>query len=153
MGYKGWEGFKKDGLPAKYPGVTLDALKFLHKKRNILFHGHEPLDTDMTPSLEGEAEGVANLDKVPAVGCLLSTGYAKPLGGIGGYARFVAICPPDNQDGVSIEDAPGAPLPEQKHPLRRGDDGVMRPTPKAKLTKYCEGSSGSLGCKDGKPVW
>ena len=24
---------------------------------------------------------------------------------------------------------PGAPLPEQKHPLKRGVDGVMRPTP------------------------
>lgn len=160
--YKGWEGFKKEGLPAKYPGVTLDALKFLHNKRDILFHGHEPLDTDMTPSLEGEAwlmhnnfaqaEGVANLDKVPAVGCLLSIGYAKPLGGVGGYARFVAICPEDSPEGVSIKDAPGAPLPEQQDPLRRGDDGVMRPTPGAKKTKYCEAKS-SLGCNDGKPVW
>jgi kynurenine formamidase len=50
-------------------------LKFLHEKRHILFHGHEPLDTDTTPTLEGEhwlmhhgytqAEGVANLDQVP----------------------------------------------------------------------------------------
>eukprot|EP00746_Dinoflagellata_sp_MGD_P025379 gnl/MRDRNA2_/MRDRNA2_159623_c0_seq1.p1 gnl/MRDRNA2_/MRDRNA2_159623_c0~~gnl/MRDRNA2_/MRDRNA2_159623_c0_seq1.p1 ORF type:complete len:403 (+),score=77.67 gnl/MRDRNA2_/MRDRNA2_159623_c0_seq1:69-1277(+) len=159
--YKGWEGFKKDGLPAKYPGVTLDTLKFLHNERKILFHGHEPLDTDMTPSLEGEgwlmhhnfaqAEGVANLDKVPDAGCLLSIGYAKPLGGLGGYARFIAICPEDSPDGVSIEDAPGAPLPPQKSPLRRGDDGVMRPTPGAKPTKYCDGKS-SLGCVDGKPV-
>src|SRR5438445_3247975 len=58
-----------------FPGVSLDALKFLHEQRRILFHGHEPLDTDTTPKLEGEywlmhngyaqAEGVANLDKVP----------------------------------------------------------------------------------------
>ncbi len=38
----------------EFPGVGLDALKFLHEERNILFHGHEPLDTDSTPNLEGE---------------------------------------------------------------------------------------------------
>src|SRR5919108_6391039 len=53
----------------KFPGVSLDALKFLHLRRHILFHGHEPLDTDSSPTLEGEswlmhhgyaqAEGVA----------------------------------------------------------------------------------------------
>ena len=55
-----------------FPGVSLTALQFLHLKRHILFHGHEPLDTDTTPTLEGEywlmhngytqAEGVENLD-------------------------------------------------------------------------------------------
>ena len=39
----------------EFPGVSLDALMFLHLKRHILFHGHEPLDTDSTPTLEGEA--------------------------------------------------------------------------------------------------
>src|SRR5262245_9686306 len=29
-----------------FPGVSLAALKFLHEERHILFHGHEPLDTD-----------------------------------------------------------------------------------------------------------
>src|ERR1041385_1276539 len=29
-----------------FPGVSLAALKFLHLERHILFHGHEPLDTD-----------------------------------------------------------------------------------------------------------
>src|SRR3954468_20958182 len=61
-----------------FPGVSLRALKFLHLKRRILFHGHEPLDTDTTPTLEGEswlmhhgytqAEGVTNLAGVPATG-------------------------------------------------------------------------------------
>jgi kynurenine formamidase len=65
----------------EFPGVGLDALKFLHEERHILFHGHEPLDTDSTPNLEGEvwlmhhgyaqAEGVANLDKVPETGALV----------------------------------------------------------------------------------
>ena len=56
----------------KFPGVSLAALQFLHRERRILLHGHEPLDTDSTPTLIGEdwlmnngymqAEGVANLD-------------------------------------------------------------------------------------------
>jgi hypothetical protein len=122
--------------------VGLDALKFLHLERKILFHGHEPLDTDTTPTLEGEAwlmhnhytqaEGVANLDQVPEVGALISIGFAKPLGGTGGYARFVAIAPADWQYGVTVGDAPGAPLPKQSAPLRRDEHGVMRPTPGAK---------------------
>ncbi|HUC96882.1 MAG TPA: cyclase family protein, partial [Candidatus Polarisedimenticolaceae bacterium] len=67
-----------------FPGVSLEALQFLHEERHILFHGHEPLDTDTTPNLEGEAwlmhngyaqaEGVANLDKVPEKGCLIAMG-------------------------------------------------------------------------------
>ena len=81
-------------------------------QRHILFHGHEPLDTDTTPTLEGEAwlmhhgytqaEGVANLDGVPATGCLVSIGYPKFKGGLGGYARYVAICPPSTKKGVRI---------------------------------------------------
>src|SRR5919112_1162002 len=97
---------------AKFPGVGLDALKFLHRRRHILFHGHEPLDTDTTPTLEGEAwlmhhgyaqaEGVDNLGGVPATGCLVDIGYPKFAGGMGGYARFVAICPPGTSHGARI---------------------------------------------------
>src|SRR5215213_383010 len=96
----------------EFPGVSLDALKFLHLRRHILFHGHEPLDTDSTPTLEGEdwlmhhgyaqAEGVANLDKVPQKGALVAIGYPKFGGGLGGYARFVAICPPSSRRGARI---------------------------------------------------
>jgi kynurenine formamidase len=109
-----------------FPGVSLDALKFLHLKRQILFHGHEPLDTDTTPTLEGEywlmhhgftqAEGVDNLDAVPATGCLVSMGYPKFKGGLGGYARYVAICPPGTADGTRISDR-DAPLPKYSSPL------------------------------------
>ncbi len=80
-------------------------LKFLHLQRRILFHGHEPLDTDTTPDLEGEAwllrngytqaEGVANLDLVPEKGALVAIGYPKFGGGTGAYARYIAICPSD----------------------------------------------------------
>ncbi len=124
---------------APFPGITLDALKYLHLERKILFHGHEPLDTDTTPTLEGEywlmhnqftqAEGVANLDQVPEAGALIAIGFAKPEGGTGGYARYVAIAPADWQYGVTIAEAPGAPLPKQTAPLRRDENGVMRPTP------------------------
>jgi kynurenine formamidase len=101
-----------------FPGVSLAAIKLLQLKRHILFHGHEPLDTDSTPTLEGEAwlmhhgytqaEGVANLDQVPETGCLVSIGYPKFKGGLGGYARYVAICPPNAPHGAKISgsDAP-----------------------------------------------
>lgn len=136
--YKKWSDVK-NFANAPFPGVKLDTLQFLHLERKILFHGHEPLDTDTTPTLEGEAwlmhnhfaqaEGVANLDQVPEAGALISIGFAKPKGGVGGYARYVAICPPDWQFGVSVIDAPGAPLPKQANPLKRNADGVLTPTP------------------------
>jgi kynurenine formamidase len=113
-----------------FPGVGLAALKFLHRKRHILFHGHEPLDTDTTPTLEGEywlmhhgfaqAEGVDNLDGVPSTGCLVSIGYPKFKGGLGGYARFVAICPPATRKGVRISRR-DAPLPRFDTPLHWDD--------------------------------
>lgn len=121
-----------------FPGVSLAAIKFLHLEGKILFHGHEPLDTDTTPNLEGEywlmhknfaqAEGVANLDKVPESGALIIIGFAKPKGGTGGYARYIAIAPKDWSHGVSVTKVPGAPLPIQPHPLKRDKNGVMRPT-------------------------
>jgi len=110
-----------------FPGVSLDALKFLHLRRHILLHGHEPLDTDTTPTLEGEAwlmhhgytqaEAVANLDKVPAKGCLVTIGFPKFKGGTGGYARYIAICPKSWRYGVRIGEVREAPLPYIKKPL------------------------------------
>jgi kynurenine formamidase len=106
----------------QFPGVSLDALKFLHEQRKILMHGHEPLDTDSTPTLEGEywlmhngytqAEGVAALDQVAETGCLITIGYPKFQGGLGGYARYVAICPPDWKYGIAVGEVPEAPLPK-----------------------------------------
>ena len=111
-----------------FPGVSLDALKFLHEQRKILFHGHEPLDTDSTPTLEGEywlmhngytqAEGVANLDQVAETGCLITIGYPKFQGGLGGYARYIAICPADWKYGVSVGQVPEAPLPKNDRILQ-----------------------------------
>jgi kynurenine formamidase len=119
-----------------FPGVSLAALQFLHLQRHILFHGHEPLDTDTTPTLEGEswlmhhgytqAEGVAHLDEVPPTGCLVTIGYPKLEGGTGGYARYIAICPPDWKYGVTIAQAPGAPLPKSDRILQWDTAAGMR---------------------------
>ncbi|HZP09895.1 MAG TPA: cyclase family protein [Methyloceanibacter sp.] len=119
----------------EFPGVGLDALKFLHEQRHILFHGHEPLDTDSTPTLEGEqwlmhngyaqAEGVANLDQVPEAGALVIIGYPKFGGGLGGYARYVAVCPPDWPFGTTIGPA-DAPLPKSDKPLHYDSAAGMR---------------------------
>jgi len=110
-----------------FPGVKLEALKFLHEQRHILLHGHEPLDTDTTPNLEGEAwllqngytqaEGVAHLDQVPETGALVAIGYPRFKGGTGGYARYIAICPPDWKYGVTIGQVPEAPLAKLDKPL------------------------------------
>jgi kynurenine formamidase len=110
-----------------FPGVSLAALKFLHEQRHILFHGHEPLDTDTTATLEGEAwlmhngytqaEGVANLDQVPETGALVTIGFPKFQGGVGGYARYIAICPPEWKYGVSVGQVAESPLPRAARPL------------------------------------
>lgn len=110
-----------------FPGITLAALQFLHQQRHILFHGHEALDTDTTATLEGEAwllrngytqaEGVANLDQVPETGALVEIGFPKFQGGTGGYARFIAICPPDWKYGVSVGQVPESPLAKASGPL------------------------------------
>ena len=47
-----------------------------------------------------QAEGVANLDGVPETGCLVAIGYPKFKGGLGGYARYVAVCPASTAKGV-----------------------------------------------------
>jgi len=119
-----------------FPGVSLAALKFLHEQRHILFHGHEPLDTDTTPTLEGEhwlmhhgytqAEGVANLNQVPETGCLITIGYPKFKGGLGGYARYVALCPADWRYGVSVGQVPDAPLPRSDKVLQWDTDQGVR---------------------------
>ncbi|MGD8322268.1 MAG: cyclase family protein, partial [Gemmatimonadota bacterium] len=119
-----------------FPGVSLDALEFLHEQRHILFHGHEPLDTDTTPTLEGEdwlmhhgyaqAEGVAHLDQVPETGCLVAVGYPRFKGGVGGFASYVAICPAGWTSGVSVGQMPEAPLPRSDTPLHWDSAQGMR---------------------------
>lgn len=156
---KDWDAYGSSSGPSSFPGVSLAALKFLHLERGILVHGHEPLDTDMTPTLEGEEwllhnnflqiEGATNLHLLPASGCLLSIGFPKIEGGSGGYARLVAVCPKEWPHGVSVKEAPAAPLPAHAAPLRRGADGVLVPTEGAVPYRYCAEGDGAWkeGCK------
>jgi kynurenine formamidase len=120
-----------------FPGVTLEALKYLYLDRRVLMQGHEPLDTDKSaPEFVGEkwllghnfaqAEGVANLDQVPESGALITIGFAKFEGGTGGFARYVAIAPASWPLGTTIAQQSGSPLPTHAHPLRRSADGVLR---------------------------
>jgi kynurenine formamidase len=136
---KKWNDPKRFTAPP-FPGVSLEALKYLHLERHILMHGHEPLDTDNTaPEFVAEkwllqhnfaqAEGVANLDQVPEAGALITIGFAKFEGGSGGFARYVAIAPASWPFGVTIAQESGAPLPTHSHALRRGADGVLREQP------------------------
>ncbi len=137
--HKKWKTEPERYNQKPFPGITLEAIKFLHLQRNILFHGHEPLDTDTTATLVGEywlmhhhycqAEGVTNLDQVPEAGALIVIGFAKPEGGTGGFARYIAICPPNWKYGKSVIEEPGAPLPKQPYPLKRDKNGVLKPTP------------------------
>jgi hypothetical protein len=47
---------------------------------------------------------------------LVAMGFPRFKGGTGGYARYVAICPPDTATGLSIG-ANDAPLPKSDKPL------------------------------------
>lgn len=100
----------------------------------------------LTFSVMMQIEGAANLHLLPPSGALVSIGFAKILGGSGGYARLVALCPPDWPHGVTVTEVPGAPLPKQDAPLRRGLDGVLKPTAGATPTAYCSEDSPALGC-------
>ena len=73
-----------------------------------------------------QAEGVANLDKVAETGCLVAMGFPKFGGGLGGYARYIAICPPDWQHGVTVGELPEAPLPKMDKVLKFDEKQGMR---------------------------
>ena len=119
---KRWpDGARIQPADHKFPGATLEAIKMLHLDRKILMHGHEPLDADSTPTLVVEdwlmnngymqAEGVANLDQVPATGALIAIGFPRFKGGTGGFASFTAICPAGWAHGTRPGEVAEAPLP------------------------------------------
>jgi len=82
-------------------------------------------DADVRALQDAQAEGVANLDQVPETGALIAIGYPKLKGGTGGYARYVAICPPDWKFGTSIGPA-DAPLPKSPRLLHWDDKAGTR---------------------------
>ena len=61
----------------KFPGVSLNALKFLHLERKIVLHGPEPLDTDSTPTLVGE-DWLLNNGYMQVEGVPISTRSRRP---------------------------------------------------------------------------
>jgi hypothetical protein len=73
-----------------------------------------------------QAEGVAHLDRVPETGALVAIGFPKLGGGTGGYARYIAICPPDWKYGVRVGEVPEAPLPRSSKPLHWDAGAGMR---------------------------
>jgi hypothetical protein len=73
-----------------------------------------------------QGEGIANLDQVPETGALVAIGFPKLGGGTGGYARYIAICPPDWKYGVSVGEVPDAPLPKMDKPLKWDTNKGMR---------------------------
>jgi hypothetical protein len=99
-------------------------------------HGHKALDTDSTPTLEGEAwllrngytqaEGVANLDEVPEKGALVAIRFPKLQGGTGGCARFIAIGPPDRKYGASVGELSERPMQMYHKPLHRDSKAGVR---------------------------
>jgi hypothetical protein len=57
---------------------------------------------------------------------LINMGFPKFAGGVGGYARFVAICPSTWSNGVSIDPNMESPLPKQASPLVWNKEKGMR---------------------------
>jgi hypothetical protein len=47
-------------------------------------------------------------------------------GGTGGYARYIAICPPDWKYGVSVGELPEAPMARFDKPLHWDKQAGMR---------------------------
>jgi hypothetical protein len=56
----------------------------------------------------------------------VTIGYPKFKGGLGGYARYIAICPGDWKYGVSVGQIPEAPLPMSDKVLQWGPKQGLR---------------------------
>ena len=133
----------------RFPGVSLGALKLLHLERRILLHGHEPIDTDSTPTMVGEdwlmnngymqAEGVANLDQVPETGALVAIGFPRLKGGTGGFVSFTAICSDRWPRGVQPGGVAEAPLAYNDKRLVWSDGKGLR-----ERTAPCDKPKGKL---------
>ena len=69
---------------------------------------------------------VDNLDEAPESGALVAIGYPKVGGGLGGFARFIAICPPDWKYGVRIGEMADSPLAKSATRLHWDEARGMR---------------------------
>lgn len=97
---------------SRYPGWSMEALKFLFEVRNVGSVGHEPCDTDPAVlqreiGFAGEdyvlqqdkfqIEVMCNLDKVPPVGAIIFCTFPKVKNATGFPARCFAIYPVDEE--------------------------------------------------------
>jgi hypothetical protein len=73
-----------------------------------------------------QAEGVANLDQVPATGALVAIGFPRFKGGTGGFASFTAICPENWTQGARPGDAAESPLAYNKRRLVWNEEHGVR---------------------------
>ena len=121
--------FRNCAYCSRYPCDKIKSLNVTINREAAEQRIGEPIPEDKYLAFVRIFEGMKNLDKVPEVGALIIIGFAKPEGGTGGYARYIAVCPPDWKYGKSIEELPGSPLPKQPYPNKRDENGVLKPTP------------------------
>ena len=121
-----------------HPGVQPGSDQIPHLQRKILFHGHEPLDTDTTPDFASETWILKNDYTLQAEVSPISTRCPRKAGDRHRLrqtarwnwriARYIAIAPKTWKHGVTIKgSSPGAPL-RQAHPFKRDANGVMADT-------------------------
>jgi len=121
--YKNWNENPKRFLAedGRFPGIRIEAIRYLHEERKILFHGHEAMDTDTTPTLLSEdwvlsngypqVECVANLDLVPETGALVAFGVPRLRGTTAFLLALAAICAPSWPHGQTPGFKGESPLP------------------------------------------
>ncbi len=100
---KDWTSDPERFKRSPFPGWSLAALKVLLEERGVVAIGHEAMDTDATPSMEGETfvlssghfqiEVMDNLDKVPPTGAFIVVSWPKVKNGLGFPARAYAVLP------------------------------------------------------------
>ena len=105
-----------DVIPGLLGGGLAVALVGLAQAAGISAAVPNPDGSRPNTSRDFTAQGVANLAGVPETGCLVDIGYPKFKGGLGGYARYIAICPPDAPHGQRISNA-DAPLAKRSKVL------------------------------------
>jgi kynurenine formamidase len=121
--YKNWDENPQRFLAedGRFPGIRIEAIRYLHEERKILFHAHEGMDTDTTPTLVSEdwilsngypqVECIANLDLVPETGALVAFGVPRLRGTTAFLITLAAVCPPSWKHGLVPGFHGESPLP------------------------------------------
>ena len=110
-----WPGFgnakfKPAIAGAEMPGYINEGQEFTYEKHGFIATAYEihtdQYGTQLDPPAHWDEYG-ATISDLPAT---------------------YAISPPDWKHGVSVLESPGAPLPKQPYPLKRAQNGVLKPT-------------------------